>query len=84
MIFKIILITFIVFASIACVEGSTGFLERFNITYDKELSSIAPFDVQRTSELDGILVSTKDGKVYLLDSDGKKREVIFSKFLSML
>ena len=42
MILRIILIIFIVFASMACVEGSTGFLERFNITYDKELTSIAP------------------------------------------
>lgn len=81
MISKIILITLIALAivHVACVEGSTGFVERFNITYDKELTSIAPFDIHRTGKLDGIIVSTKDGKVYFLDSEGKKRGMYIFK-----
>ena len=56
MISKIILITFIALAlvNVACLESSIGFVERFNITYNKDLTSIAPFDIHRTGKLDGV------------------------------
>lgn len=71
MILRIILVISLLVFSFPLVEASHGFLERFNYTFEKDITSITPFDIERNGKLSGLAVSTKEGKVYFFNSAGK-------------